>query len=136
MIEEAIRTLLAAAPLAGGRVFPVVKPQDATVFPLYVYERITSERPHSHGPDRASGLGVMRIQIKTWSKTYATTRAASEEARKILDGFKGDVVVPQSATYEVQAILAEDERDDYDEETRLFGSIFDVRVWWTEASPS
>lgn len=136
MIEKAIRKILVDSGAAESRVYPVVKPQDATTFPLFVYERISTERPHSHGPARASGLGIARVQIRTWAKSYAEARKAAEEARLALDGFVGEVTLEDGEKIEVQAILADDDRDDYDEETRTFGNLFDVRVWWTEASPS
>ncbi|RJP21674.1 MAG: DUF3168 domain-containing protein [Deltaproteobacteria bacterium] len=134
MIEQAIAKLIDAVSSVTGRVYPVVKPQDAATFPLVVYERISTERPHSQ-TQRSSGLGVVRIQIRTWAKTYADARTAGEAIRLAIDGYKGDVVVG-STTFEVQAILAEDERDDYDVETKLFGTLFDVRVWFTETVPT
>jgi len=134
MIEQAIAKLVTDGGKVPGGIFPVVKPQDAATFPLVVYDRISTERPHSHGPNRSSGLGIARIQLRTWAKTYAEAKSTSDELRKLIDGYAGTVVV-RTTSFEIQAILAEDDRDDYDEETRLFGNLFDVRVWYTEVVP-
>ena len=134
MIEQAIAKLVTDDGKIQNRVYPVVKPQDASVFPVVVYNRISTERPHTHSA-RSSGLGVARVQLRVWAKTYADARTTVEDLRRVLDGYVGNVVV-KSTTFEIQAILAEDERDDYDEETRLFGILFDVRVWYTEVVPA
>jgi hypothetical protein len=133
MIEQAIAKLVSDGGKVAGGIFPVVKPQDASKFPLVVYDRISTERPHSHSA-RSSGLGIARIQLRTWAKTYADAKAVSDELRKLLDGYVGTVVV-RSGSFEIQAILCEDDRDDYDEETKLFGNQLDVRVWYTEVVP-
>ncbi len=133
MIEQAIAKLVADGGKVPGGVFPVVKPQDAATFPLVVYDRISTDRPHSHSA-RSSGLGIARIQLRTWAKTYAEAKSTSDEIRKLIDGYAGTVVV-RTNSFEIQAILAEDDRDDYDEETKLFGNLFDVRVWYTEVVP-
>lgn len=134
MIESAIATRLTNATAAASRVYPVVAPQDSATYPYLVYERISTVRPHSMAV-RASGLAGVRIQVRAWAKTYKEVRSIAEEVRNRLDGFSGSIVVG-ATTFDVQAILTQDERDDYDPAERLFSSSVDFVVWFAENVPT
>lgn len=134
MIEKVIRKwIVAKGTGAGDRVFPVVAPQDVEQFPIVVLERISTDRPHSH-TRRSSGLAVARIQIRTWAKTYTEAKTVDEEIRMTIDGRVGKETI-DARDFDVQAILATDDRDDYDEELRCYGTLFDVLVWYDEEIP-
>lgn len=137
MIEKAIRKLLAdAATTAADRIFPNVAPQDQATYPIIVYQRISTGREHSH-TQRSSGLVSARIQIRAWAKTYDEAKVLDEAIRKAIDGYQGTVAVGSPAVdYEINSILATDDRDDYDEELRMYGTAFDVVVWYNEAQPT
>lgn len=134
MIEKLIRLwIVNGVPSIGGRVFPVVAPQDVEEFPIVVLERISTDRPHSH-TQRSSGLAFARIQIRTWAKTYTEAKTVDEQIRIAIDGRTGSAVI-DSTTYEIQSTLATDDRDDYDEELRAYGTLFDVIVAFEEVIP-
>lgn len=135
MIEKFIRKIiLEAGTDASDRIYPTVAPQDVSAYPIVVYQRISTERPHSHTA-RASGLGMARIQVRTWARTYSSAKALGEQVRLALDGYRG-VAVIDGKQMEIQSILAQDDLDDYDDELRVFGTIFDILVSYTEDAPA
>lgn len=134
MIEKVLRAwIVEAATGAGDRVFPVVAPQDVATFPIVVLERISTDRAHSHTA-RSSGFVVARVQIRTWAKTYTEAKDVDEEIRVAIDG-RVDKVTIDARTFDVQSVLATDDRDDYDEELRAYGTLFDVLVSYDELPP-
>lgn len=130
MIEEAIVALCALPnELKSIRVYPNVAPQDATA-PFIVYERVSTYRPHSLSA-RSSGVAAPRFTFRCWSDKVIGARDLVEALRVAIDG--------QSGTWggcEIQGVFAEDDRDTYDSDRRLFGREFDAIIWHTESVPA
>lgn len=107
MIEKAIRSLLQQAVNAAGysanRTFPMLAPAE-TEYPFFVYQKISGARDHHL--EGASGLAFPRIQIDAYATTYAAAKALFDQARRVLDGFRGTV-----AGVEIKSCLLDTERD-------------------------
>lgn len=132
MIEAAVAQLITVGGSKvqhAGRVFPRA-PQGVDA-PFVVYERISGLRTHSHSG--ASGLADVRVEVRSWARTYLEAKTLADLIRKDLDGFSGEVTV-RGVVWDVNSILLSDERDLYDDELKLFGVSTDYRVWHNEAT--
>lgn len=111
MIESSIYSAIKS--LAGGRVYPIVLPDTATL-PAIVYQRISSVPVTSLDGD--SGLDSVRIQISTWSATYKEAKELSQSVRNALNA-------------SALKIVTENDGDDYEPETKRFRVLADYVVW-------
>lgn len=130
MIEKAIKKILdvnaAFKSAFGDRFFPMVLPQDQAIFPALVYQKISGPEVSSH--QGSSGLAHPRFQFRVWAKTAIEAFDGAGFVRSALFGYSGTVAVA-GGSVDVNAILIEDGRDDYDENRKLFGRSIDVVVW-------
>jgi len=129
VIEEAVYTHLKTdanvAALVGTRIYPLVAPQDAA-YPLLVYQRISTPRVRSHsGP---SGLAYPRIQITCAADQYDVTRSLANTVRASMDGFKGLL----GSLVDVGAVFAENEIDEYEDQSKAFTIRLDMVIWHKE----
>lgn len=129
-ISSDLRTFLLAdatlTTLIGTRMYPLVLPQDPTV-PAITYQIISGHRFHS--TDGACGLSTPRIQYDCWAATYLEVESLFEALRKRLDGYQG-----LAGSSQVQAAFFESERDDYEDEAKLYRRSADFFVWYEEAT--
>ena len=114
--------------LIGTRLYPLKLPQDPTV-PAMTYQWVSGQR--AHAADGAVGLASPRVQFDCWAQTYLEVEAMLEALRKRLDGFQG--TVGSSPGSWIQGAFFETERDDYDDEVRLYRRSADFFVWYEEA---
>lgn len=119
-IEEGLVAFVAAnCPAAGGQLLPRI-PKNPS-FPLHTYQRISGPRDHSHsGP---SGLANPRFQINTYARKLTQAKAAAEELRRAMDGYKGLM-----GAVDVQECFLATDRFDYDPVLLLWRYISDFRI--------
>lgn len=111
MIESSIYAAIKS--LAGGRVYPMVLPDTATL-PAIVYQRISSVPVTSLNGD--SGLESVRIQVSVWATTYKEAKTLSATVKSTLN-----------AT--TLKIVSDGDSDDYEPETKRFRVLADYLVW-------
>jgi hypothetical protein len=114
------------------RMFPVVLPQGEKR-PSVVYSRISGlSDHHMQGP---SGLSRPRIQIDCWAAKADIAATLSDLVKARIDGFKGDIPYggdsPQ-ASVTVQGIFFDSEREDFDNESKLYRASRDYFIWFAE----
>ena len=128
-IASDLRTFLLADATLGGligtRLYPLKLPQDPTV-PAMTFQWISGQR--AHAADGAVGLASPRVQFDCWAETYLEAEAVFEALRKRLDGFRGT-----AGSSRVQGAFFETERDDYEDEGRLYRRSADFFIWHEEA---
>ena len=128
-IASDLRTFLLADATLGGligtRLYPLKLPQDPTV-PAMTFQWISGQR--AHAADGAVGLASPRVQFDCWAETYLEVEAVFEALRKRLDGFRGT-----AGASRVQGAFFETERDDYEDEARLYRRSADFFIWHEEA---
>lgn len=129
LIEEAIGTRLAAVSgltaLVGSNLFPVQIPQlDAggtLDVPAVVWQLISDPPEHSH---QGLSMANPRYEVTSWATTYASAKQVANQVKLALDGFSGTVSVDgysPAETVKIFCIMYEDQRDLFDDETRLYG---------------
>lgn len=113
-IEASIKTAL--APVAGGRTYPDVPPDNPT-FPLNIYQQVGGNviNPLEGGDPNKDNA---RIQIVTWAKTRLAASSTAREVRTAM-------------VFGLNAILLGAPVSLYDEQTKLYGSRADYSVWFT-----
>lgn len=129
-VEEALFARLtgtaAVAALVAARVYPLVAPQ-AAARPFVTYQRISTSRVASL--DGPSGLARVRYQLDVWADDDAGARALAREVRLALDGYSGDGAAGDRV---IQSVVADDERDFFDEASRTFRVSADFIIWHAE----
>jgi hypothetical protein len=131
-VEEAVYAILKAASgvttLVGGssspRIYPNVVPQDAAL-PAMAYQRISSYRRATHGSP--ASLARPRIQITMMAESYSQVKGVAAAVREALDGYVG---TPGGVT--VQAVLSEDETDEFGSSNNLHVVRQDWMIWHAE----
>ena len=111
-------TRLSAITGLGGRVYPMVLPQNVE-YPAVTYQRITATRYYSFG--RGPRMVEPTIQVDVYGRA-----ALGQQA---FDAVTGTVL---SALNEIADTFIDAERDDYEDDTELLRKSFDVRVWYRE----
>lgn len=118
--------------LVGTRVYPVIAPQGQINSHL-VYHMISNQGDrHMQGP---SGLSRPRIQIDCWSQSFDQASVLGLEVKERLEGFRGlmpwGTNSPQQSV-EVKGVFFDSERDDFDNDVKLFMISHDYIVWFEE----
>lgn len=135
MIEAAVRTRLLAvagvSALVSTRAYPVILPQvrdTTTELPAITIQRISEERSGVFaGP---SGIPGTLVQIDAWAMTYLGVKELGKQIRFALDGYRGATGGTEGET--VSAAILEQERDEYEPDTKYHRCSQDYRVWWLE----
>lgn len=99
--------------LAENRVYALRLPKNTT-FPALSFQRISSEPVNSL--DGSSGLDQVRLQVDCWAETYDQAKRLAAEVRDALEAGS------------FKALLAT-ERDDFEEEARLYRVSSDFMLW-------
>lgn len=133
-ITEALRAyLIANTTLVGSRIYPKTLPSGAT-FPAQVYHIIPGgEKVHSMGDD--SGLTRTLIQLDHWSEDYSEAEEAAGETKSALRNYvEGDPTQLMGGVggVWVQAVLIDDENDDYFPEAKLYVYRVMITVWYMD----
>ena len=107
------------AALVGLRIYPLVRPQNATL-PAITYQRISAPRTTSHSGD--SNLSNPRYQFNCWSYSYLEARSMAERLVAIFNGKRG--MMPG-----VQASFIDNDQDDYTPDVQEYRVMVDVLLW-------
>jgi len=138
-IEDALVSILKNATptksIFADRIQPLVVPEGERTYPVVAYQKIDTPRAHSH--QGSSSLASPRIQFRVWAPEYGSAVAGADAIRLALQGKTFDpYVTSDGREISIQAILAADERDIYDDERRLFCRSIDFVVWHGEEKPA
>jgi len=107
------------------RVFPLRAPDTTATFPYITYQRIGGDRDVTH--DGNSGLSDSRMQLSCWSNEYLEAKTLALEVTKALNGKQGTLGgIARCASF------VENELDLFDEESKLYSIIVDVKIWHSE----
>lgn len=113
----------AVGPLIGSKMYPGKLPQKPEM-PALTYNRISSGQDYElEGAE--VGVRPARFDINCWDDGYEGMLALGAAVRASLSGYMG----PMGADT-VQAILIEDEHDDYEADTQLWRRIIDFVIWY------
>lgn len=119
-LRPALRAYLLADPaiaaIVANRVFATVIPQGVNSASVVV--SLISGRGDHH-MEGASGLGRSRLQVDAWAPGADVATALGNAVRDRIDGFRG-VMGEGDAAVTVQGIFLADERDGYDDATKLY----------------
>lgn len=130
MIQQALFTILSAHPglsaLVGSRIYPLILPQNPA-YPALTYQRVSGPREQSH--DGPSGLARPRFQVSCWHPDFDQAKAAAEQVRLALAGYRGIV-----GGLEIEGIQVENELDLYDPDAKVYRVILDFVIWHQEAT--
>jgi len=121
-IEEALVSHIKANGIS--RIYPLVLPQKAT-FPAVTYQKIAGTFEHSMGGD--SGFAYPDYQIVCYAKTYTEVKETAKTLRLSLQNLR----IMIDDIY-IQAVLIENEIDDYEEDTEIYSVILELRVFFQD----
>lgn len=118
MVEEQLIAALLDDPagyptLAEDRVF-ALRLEEGSAYPAITYQRVAAAPVNSISG--SSGLDYVRMQVDCLAETYGVAKRLAQEVRAKLE----------SASF--KALLATD-RDEYDNEARVFRVINDFLMW-------
>jgi len=122
----------AIAAIVGTRIYPIVLPQ-GQVQTSIVYTRVSGIGDnHMEGP---SGLSRPRFQVDCWSQSIDTASQLANLVKERIDGFRGTWFWGEDSPAEaivVQGVFFQNEREDFDDATRLYRVSRDYFVWQAE----
>lgn len=132
IVEEALAARLEGfaglSALVADRIYPLALPQEPTP-PAVVFLKVSGPRDLTQSG--ASGLVNPRFQVDAWAATYSSAKAVAEQVRLALIGFSG-TMGGASGVY-VSGVNLDNERDLYEDETRLYRVSLDFTLWTREA---
>lgn len=108
------------AAAVGGRVYPVVLPQNPAL-PAIVYQEVRGSAKAAAGGD--TGMRESRILISYYAASFSAIKVGKMLLTAALSGASAEGV----SRIEVDGI-----RDDYDPETGWFRQLLEIMVFWTE----
>lgn len=123
--------------LAGGRIYPMLAPQGATL-PHIVYQLVSGG--HRHTLAGGAGHAAPRFQLTCWADTYTAAAELGELVRNRVQGYSGTITV-SGDDYVIGGITVIDTGDILNaavgvEANREFGRRVDIEVVWAEAKPA
>jgi len=121
-IEEALVSHIKANGIS--RIYPLVLPQKVT-YPAVTYQKIAGTFEHSMGGD--SGFAYPDYQISCFAKTYKEAKDTATTIRICLR----NLMLMVDDIY-IQALLIENEIDDYEYETEIYSVILEFRVFFQD----
>ena len=122
MSEQAIYTQLAAIPALGGRVYPLVLPQNVT-YPAASFQRISATRYSAFVADASPVEATIQVDLYGQkSAGYGVFDVLATDVRLAIQRVRGIAL----------DMFIDAERDDYEEDTELYRKAYDVRVWYRE----
>jgi len=109
----------------GGSVYPFQAPQGVGK-PYITYQLVNlSERPHAMPDDPA--LVVDRYQVDIWALSYSDLIDVDNEVMRLLSRWRGS-----ANGVNVNSVLHEDRRDQFEDETELYRRSNDFQIAWYE----
>lgn len=132
-IKEYILGDSSIAAIIGTRIYPVILPQ-GVVDTSIVYSRISGLGDNTMRS--ATFLSRPRMQIDAWSARHDTAAELANLIKQRIDGFgPGDLPYGSNSPRDfvfVQGIFYQSERDDFDNEMKMFSVSRDYFVWHEE----
>lgn len=105
----------------GGRIYPLVLPQNLDTYPAAVVIRVDATRSHTKlGP---SGLAEARIQCSVWSPRLLDSVSGADAIREALDGYRGEM-----NGVSIGNIRSDVEQDFYEPDVGLYQVVTDYMV--------
>jgi hypothetical protein len=100
----------AISSLAGGRVYPLIAPQDAT-YPLLVYQPVAQEKVW--GVSGSHDLERVRVQVDAYAETYSEATELQDDVFMAVEG-------AVTSLADVRLVLT-----DFEQTTRMYRVTFD-----------
>jgi len=121
-LEEALVSHIKANGIS--RIYPLVLPRKV-IYPAVTYQKIAGEFEHSMGGD--GGFAYPDYQMSCFAKTYHEAKEIAKTLRLCLQNLQ----IMLDDIY-IQAVLIENEIDDYEEDTDIYSVILEIRVFFQE----
>lgn len=109
-VEGDIQALL--APLVSGRCYPLTAPV-GTVRPYIIFQVISN--PVLNTLEGDAGISERRIQVDVWADSYGAAKGLLKDATAAITG--------------AGHLRMNDNPDQYDSETEIYGASADFSVW-------
>ena len=123
MSEQAVYARLSVITGLGGRVYPMVLPQNV-VYPAATFQRITTTRYYSFG--RGPRMVEPTIQVDVYGRAALGQQAFDAVTGTVLSARGTDNEIADDGTF------IDNDRDDYEDDTELLRKSIDARVWYRE----
>lgn len=121
-----------SAAVGAARIYPIILPQGQKLASI-VYSRISGQGDHHM--EGASGLNRTRMQIDCWAPTADAADLLARQVKERIDGYRGSMLWGEDSPEEaivVQGIFFDSEREDYDDEAKMYRSSKDYLIWYEE----
>jgi hypothetical protein len=130
-IEESLykhlSTYAGLTALVSTRIYPIIAPQSGTL-PAVTLQSISTDRVHAFQQD--TGFAGKMIQVSSWGDTYSSVKSVSNQVRFALQDYSG--VMGGLGGAAVNAVLIENEMDDYDSLTKTYVVHQEYEIWYQE----
>ncbi|MGE3623693.1 MAG: DUF3168 domain-containing protein [Bdellovibrionales bacterium] len=117
---------------AKARVYYVQLPQHnvgPNYWPALLITKVSGYRDqHLRGP---SGWANPRFQIDCFAQTYMAAKELADAVRELMDGYVGT----RKGTL-IRDCSLSNERDNYEEDVKLYTVSLDFQIWNTESNPN
>jgi predicted PurR-regulated permease PerM len=131
LIEEALVAYLISynglSALVASRVYPLTVPQ-SSILPALAYQTISTDRLHAFQQD--TGLASKMIQISSWAESLKDAKSVAAQVRAALQNYSG--VMGGTGGVKIDAVLIENELDDYNEQSDSYAVIQEYEIWYQE----
>ena len=108
----------------GSRIYPLKLPQNVA-YPAVVYQRISAPRLSAFGRDVTAVQATIQVDVYgEEGKGYEEFADVADEVRVVLQRHSGGTILDT---------FIDAERSDYEEDTQLFRTSFDIRPWFRES---
>lgn len=132
MVGAAVRSLLVNAgtiePLVGldgnnrVKIYPLIVPQ-GVVYPAIVYQVVSANPIYCHTPGGATA-DEYRVQVSVFDTSYLALENLARAIRLVLEDYAGT-----SETEKITKVLLDNQRDRYEEDSRLYHRAMDFRLF-------
>ena len=123
MAEQAIYDQLDAITAFDSRIYPLVLPQDVQ-YPAATFQRISAPRVSAFRRDVEPVEATIQVDVYSHrGDGFAAHETLIEEVRAALQRQHSGNAID---------MMLETERDDYEEDTNLYRTSYDVRTWYRE----
>ena len=112
----------------GGRIYPLKLPQNVA-HPAVVYQRISAPRLSAFKRDVTAVAATIQVDVYgDEEKGYEAFADVADAVRMALQRIGTGPTTPDT----ILDTFIDAERDDYEENTKLFRKSFDIRAWYRE----
>ena len=123
LAEADIYAVLTGVTALGSRIYPLKLPQDVA-YPAVVYQRLSTTRYPAFSRDAKPVSPVIQVDVYGHeSAGYSAFWDTADAVRMALQRHRGGAILDT---------FIDAERSDYEENTQLFRTSFDIRPWFRE----